>query len=95
MTLAEIRTEIDRIDHAIIRAIGERKQYVMAAAAFEKSAAEVAAKERFAAMLETRRQWAEQERLDPGAIEKLYRDLVAHFIAEEQAHWSKTTGPEC
>ncbi len=92
-TLAEIRTEVDRIDREIIRAIGERKHYVIAAAAFKTNPTEVAAPERFAAMLQVRRQWAEEEGLSPDMIEKLYRDLVNHFIAEEQAHWSKKTTP--
>lgn len=87
-TLADIRTEIDQIDRGIIRAIGERKQYVMAAAAFKTTPTEVAAPERFTAMLKMRRQWAEEEGLSPEVIEKLYRDLVNHFIAEEHAHWS-------
>ncbi len=86
-TLAEIRTEVDRIDREIIRAIGERKHYVIAAAAFKTNPTEVAAPERFAAMLQVRRQWAEEEGLSPDLIEKLYREMVGHFIAEEQAHW--------
>jgi isochorismate pyruvate lyase len=39
-------------------------------------------------MLATRRQWAEAEGLSPDAIEKMYSDLVKHFIAEEMKHWS-------
>ncbi len=88
-SLADIRREIDRIDRDIVRAIGERKQYVIAAAAFKNSATEVAAPERFAAMLAARRQWAEEEGLSADLIEKLYRDLVSHFIAEEREHWAK------
>jgi isochorismate pyruvate lyase len=88
-TLAEVRREIDRIDREIIRAIGERKRYVMAAAAFKANPGEVAAPKRFAAMLEVRRQWAEEEGLSPDAMERLYRELVGYFIAEEQAHWSR------
>jgi isochorismate pyruvate lyase len=94
LSLADIRREIDRIDRNIIRAIGERKQYVVAAAAFKTTPAEVAAPERFAAMLQARRQWAEEEGLSPDVIEKLYRDLVNHFIAEEQSHWARGTTPQ-
>jgi isochorismate pyruvate lyase len=86
-TLADVRAEIDRIDRDIISSIGRRRRYVMAAAKFKTSAASVADPERFSAMLEKRRQWAEQEGLNPDAIEKLYRDLVSHLIAEELAHW--------
>ena len=87
-TLAEVRAEIDRIDREIVRAIGKRRHYVMAAAGFKKNEAEVSAPDRFAAMLQARREWAEQEGLSSDAIEKLYRDLVTYFIEEERAHWS-------
>jgi len=34
-----------------------------------------------------RREWASENDLHPDAIEKMYRDLVNHFIAEEMKHW--------
>jgi isochorismate pyruvate lyase len=34
-------------------------------------------------MLQTRRDWAEQEGLDADMVEKLYRDLVEYFIQRE------------
>ncbi|WP_290539254.1 MULTISPECIES: hypothetical protein [Alcanivorax] len=36
-------------------------------------------------MLEIRREWAEQDGLDADMVEKLYRDLVEHFIQREMA----------
>jgi len=38
-------------------------------------------------MLEQRRLWASSEGLSPDAIEKMYRDLVNHFIKEEMSEW--------
>jgi isochorismate pyruvate lyase len=38
--------------------------------------------------LATRRDWAENEGLNADAIEKMYSDLVNHFIAEEMKHWA-------
>jgi isochorismate pyruvate lyase len=38
-------------------------------------------------MLLQRRQWAEAAALNPDAIEKMYADLVNHFIEEEMKHW--------
>jgi isochorismate pyruvate lyase len=38
-------------------------------------------------MLQQRRVWAEEEDLNPDAIEKLYQDLANHFIEEEMKHW--------
>src|SRR5207249_5573456 len=40
-SLGEIRAEIDRIDRSIVRAIGERRRYVIAAAKFKRSAGDV------------------------------------------------------
>lgn len=91
--IEDVRAEIDRIDREIIRAIGERKRYVIAAAAFKANPGDVAAPERFARMLEARRQWAAEEQFNPDVIEKLYRDLVNHFIAEEQEHWARNVKP--
>ena len=86
-SLGEIRAEIDRIDRSIVQAIGERRRYVIAAAKFKRSAGDVSAPDRLAAMLKARRHWAGQEGVDPDVVEKLYRELVSHFIAEERAHW--------
>jgi isochorismate pyruvate lyase len=85
----DIRTEIDRIDQQIVALIGERAGYVQAAAKFKTSAADVKGAERFEAMLSQRRAWADEQDLDPDMIEKLYRDMVNHFIREEMAHWKQ------
>ncbi|AXA53367.1 isochorismate lyase [Pseudomonas thivervalensis] len=84
----DIRSEIDTLDQAVIKLLGKRFQYVLAASAFKTSATSVRAPERFKAMLATRREWAEAEGLSPDAIEKMYSDLVNHFIAEEMTHWA-------
>ena len=87
--IEEIRAEIDRIDRQIVNLISERAEYVQAAAKFKTSAADVRAAERFEAMLRQRRTWAEEQSLDPDMIEKLYRDMVNHFIQQEMAHWKQ------
>lgn len=86
-SIDEIRKEIDGIDHAIIALLGKRFEYVLAASKFKTSESAVRAPERLKAMLEQRRTWAEEHGLKPDAIEKMYRDLVNHFIAEEMAYW--------
>ena len=78
--MRDIRAEIDRIDRGVIALIGQRFRYVQAAAQFKASEASVKAPERFKAMLEQRRLWAEEEGLSPDAIEKMYKDLVGYFI---------------
>ena len=86
--MEDIRREIDALDQAVIKLLGKRFQYVLAASKYKTSATSVRAPERFKTMLATRRQWAEAEGLSPDAIEQMYRDLVNHFIAEEMKHWS-------
>ena len=88
VNMEDIRGEIDALDQAIIKLLGARFQYVLAASKFKTSATSVRAPERFKAMLATRREWAEAEGLSPDAIEKMYSDLVNHFIAEEMKHWA-------
>lgn len=85
----DIRAEIDLLDRAVVGLISQRYQYVLAAAKFKTSATAVRAPERFAAMLAQRRHWAEQEGLNADAIERLFSDLVNHFIAEEMQHWQQ------
>jgi len=79
-TIEEIQAEVDRLDRAVIELIGKRFQYVVAAAKFKTGTASVRAPERFAAMLRQRRAWAEEAGLKADVIEKLFRDLVNHFI---------------
>src|SRR3989339_2256879 len=90
--MPDIRAEIARIDQAVIALLGKRFRYVRAAAPFKTDAAAVRAPERFAAMLAQRRVWAEQQGLSAEVIEKMYRDLVAYFIAEEMRHWQAGQG---
>lgn len=90
--MQEIRAAIDAIDRGIIARLGERFAYVKAASAFKTDATDVRAPERFQSMLAQRRDWAEESGLNPDAIEKLYRDLVEHFIAEEMKEWAGRNG---
>jgi isochorismate pyruvate lyase len=88
--MADIRAEIDRLDQQVIALLGQRFAYVKAASKFKTSAANVKAPERFQAMLEQRRVWADEEGLSADAIEKMYRDLVNHFIEEEMKQWQQS-----
>lgn len=85
--LDEIRAGMDAIDREIVALIAQRVAYVRAAAKFKTSSANVAAPERVAAVLKTRREWAEGAGLDGDVVEGIYRDLVAYSVAEEHKEW--------
>lgn len=63
--IIDIRAEIDRLDRQVITLLGQRFAYVKAASKFKTSEASVRASERFQAMLQQRRVWAEAEGLNP------------------------------
>ncbi len=88
----DIRAEIDAIDHQVVALIGKRAGYVAAASKFKTSESSVQAPERQRAMLQQRREWAEQEGLNPDVIEQMYRDLVAYFVSEEMDKWRRENG---
>lgn len=85
--MTEIRTAIDQIDTQVIDLLGQRFEYVKAAAQFKTDVHSVKAPERLRTILQQRRQWAEAAGLDADVIEKLYRDLVAYFIESELTNW--------
>ena len=89
--MTEIRAGIDALDRQVIELLGKRFAYVQAASQFKTSETSVKAPERFKAMLQQRRIWAKEEGLNPDAIERLYKDLVNHFIEEEMKHWKQST----
>ena len=86
-SLADVRGAIDHVDEQIVALLSLRADYVRAARRFKTSEQAVAAPERQAAMLQVRRGWAQREGLDPAFIERLYREIVAYFVAHEMEHW--------
>lgn len=86
-SLDEIRAGMDAIDRQIVSLIANRVAYVRAAAKFKTSSANVAAPDRVAAVLKTRRDWAEAKGLSGEVVESLYRDLVAYCVSEEHKQW--------
>jgi len=85
----EIRAGMDAIDQQMILLMAERVEYVRAAAKFKTSSAGVAAPERVAAVLKTRREWAEAAGLDGTVVEGLYRELVRYCVSEEHKRWEE------
>jgi len=87
--LEDIRAGMDAVDREIVALIARRVEYVRNAAKFKTSAANVAAPERVAAVLKSRREWAEAAGLDGAVIEALYRDLVNYSVSEEHRRWQE------
>jgi len=85
--LDQIRAGMDAIDREIVALIAKRVEYVRAAAKFKTSSASVAAPERVAAVLKTRREWAEAAGLSGDVIESIYRELVTYCVGEEHKRW--------
>ena len=82
-SIDEIRSEIDRVDHAIVDLLAERRRYVQAIMRFKRNEADVHAPDRQVQVIQVRRRWAEIEGLNPDLVERLYRTLIDHFVAEE------------
>lgn len=87
--LQEIRQEVDAIDQTIIRLLGQRYDYVQAAAKFKATVQNVKAEERVKAMMQQRRAWAEDAGISPDIVEKIYTELVQYFIQEEMKKWQQ------
>ncbi len=69
-TLAEVRGNIDRIDHAIVALMAERAQYVAEAGRFKKDPAAVSAPARVEAIIARVRADATAQGLDPTVAER-------------------------
>ncbi len=90
-TIHDIREAIDQLEHEIVELLGKRYQYVKAIVQFKTDEASVKAPDRVAAMMQKRRAWAEEVGMSPDVIEKLYRDLIDHFIQDELTRLDKTS----
>jgi isochorismate pyruvate lyase len=90
--LDEIRAGMDAVDREIVALIAKRVGYVRAAAKFKTSSANVAAPERVATVLKTRREWAEAAGLSGDVVEGLYGELVRYCVSEEHKQWLADNG---
>ena len=88
--IEDVREAVDALDREIVGLIGRRARYVEAAARFKTSKESVRAPERQEKMLGERRRWAEEENLDPDAIEGLYKGLISYFVNRETEDWENT-----
>lgn len=82
-TIEETRAAIDLIDAEVIRLLGNRAGFVHQIMKFKKNAEEVRAPNRYAEVMERRRELAKQAGLNPDVIEGMFKLLVDNFIREE------------
>ncbi len=82
--ISDVRSEIDNIDKVIIELLSRRFDYVKEVVKYKENTPDsIQAEDRRQAVLECRRQWAEERGLNPDVIEKMYDDLIQYFISEE------------
>jgi len=82
--IVEVRNEIDNIDREIVSLLSDRLEYVKEVVKYKAHTAEaIVASDRRAAVLKSRRQWAEDAGFNPDVTEGIYRLLIGYFIEEE------------
>jgi len=92
-SLAEIRANIDRLDHEIVRLLAEREKYVVQAARFKQTAADVHAPARVEEVAANVRRIALQYGASADVIERGYRVLISGFTRSELAAHQKQGRP--
>jgi len=82
--IVEVRNEIDNIDREIVRLLAERLGYVKEVIKYKEPTPEaILATERRAAVLKSRREWAEELGFNPAITEEIYKILIGYCIEEE------------
>jgi isochorismate pyruvate lyase len=87
--LLEVRDNIDRLDHEIIRLMAERGQYVAEAGRFKRDPATVSAPARVEEIIAKVRTIARENGLAESVAERSYRAMIAAFEDYERAEWTR------
>jgi isochorismate pyruvate lyase len=87
--LAEVRTNIDRIDHEIIALMAERGRYVAEAGRFKANPAAVSAPARVEEIIAKVKTIARENGLAEDVAERAYRAMIAAFEDYEREEWGK------
>ena len=91
--LNDVRQEIDRLDHAIVRLLVERQGYVAQAAHFKPTVEAVVVPERIEAIITKVRAQTIGLDGDPDLIEAIYRPMINAYIAFERQRWFNQHDP--
>lgn len=83
--IEDVRNEIDSIDREIIQLLATRLGYVREVVKYKENTHKaIEANDRRLAVLNTRREWAEEQGLNPDVVESIYDALIKYFIEEEK-----------
>ncbi len=91
-SLENVRENIDRLDREIVTLMAERGNYVIEAASFKTSAADVEAPLRVEQVIAKVRAIATVTGLDPQVADETYRAMINAFIGLEHAAFRHQTG---
>ncbi len=84
-SLDEVRANIDRLDREIVRLLAERGRYVVQAARFKKTRADVHAPGRVEQVVANVRGYAAEYGAPADVVERGYRALIEGFTEKELA----------
>ena len=82
-SLEQARDRIDQLDQELIEMIATRQFYVDQAVRFKRIAEDVQSPERVQQVINKVREQAIQLHTDPDLVEKIYREMIQHFIQRE------------
>ena len=82
-SLEQARDRIDQLDQELIEMIATRQFYVDQAVRFKRTAEDVQSPERVQQVINKVREQAIQLHTDPDLVEKIYREMIQHFIQRE------------
>jgi isochorismate pyruvate lyase len=88
-SLADVRDNIDRIDHEIVTLMAERQKYVAEAGRFKANPAAVSAPARVEQVIAKVKGMAKDSGLSEEVAEKTFRAMIGGFEDYERDVWNK------
>jgi isochorismate pyruvate lyase len=93
--LLEVRANIDRLDHDIIRLMAEREKYVAEAGRFKANPAAVSAPARVEEVIAKVKTIARENGLAETVAERTFRAMIGAFEDYEREEWARrNTNPQ-
>ena len=82
-SLEQVRENIDQLDQQLIELIATRQFYVDQAVRFKRTTEDAQSPERVQQVIDNVRQKAFEVGTDPDLVERIYREMIQHFIQRE------------